>query len=121
MWHYKDPRLQSQQGVQENQDRSFNYVTMYRVGENTMVRIADEEVPDIQITGRGQWAIGTSDQAYELMANLNGQSFRDVYAIDTKTGKKTVIKKNLRCVAYEEKSFSGRELTAGWCRERSPS
>jgi acetyl esterase/lipase len=69
---------------------------MYRVGDNTMVRIADEEVPDIQITGRGQWAIGTSDQAYELMANLNGQSFRDVYAIDTKTGRKTVIKKNLR-------------------------
>ena len=96
VWHYKDPRLQSAQGVQENQDRAFNYVTMYRVGENTMVRIADEEVPDIQITGRGQWAIGTSDQAYELMANLNGQSYRDVYAIDTRTGKKTVIKKNLR-------------------------
>jgi acetyl esterase/lipase len=96
VWHYKDARLQSQQTVQENQDRSFNYVTMYRVGENVMVRIADEEVPDIQITGRGQWAIGTSDQAYELMSNHNGQSFRDVYAIDTKTGRKTVIKKNLR-------------------------
>ncbi|MEO6222263.1 MAG: S9 family peptidase, partial [Vicinamibacterales bacterium] len=96
VWHYKDPRLQSQQTVQENQDRAFNYVTMYRVGENLMVRIADDEVPDIQITGRGQWAIGTSDQAYELMSNLNGQSFRDVYAIDTKTGRKTVVKKNLR-------------------------
>jgi len=96
VWHYKDPRLQSQQTVQEGQDRSFNYVTMYRIGENQMVRIADEEVPDIQITGRGQWAIGTSDAAYELMSNLNGQSFRDVYAIDTKTGRKTVVKKNLR-------------------------
>jgi dienelactone hydrolase len=96
VWHYNDPRLQSQQRVQENADRSFNYVTMYRPGENKMIRIADEEVPDIQITGRGQWAIGTSDMAYERMSNLNGQSFRDVYAIDTKTGKKTVVKKNLR-------------------------
>lgn len=96
VWHYKDPRLQSQQTVQESQDRAFNYVTMYRPGENQMIRIADEEVPDIQITGRGRWAIGTSDAAYELMGNLNGQNFRDVYAIDTKTGRKTVIRKNLR-------------------------
>jgi dipeptidyl aminopeptidase/acylaminoacyl peptidase len=96
VWHYNDPRLQTQQRVQESADRSFSYVTMYRPGDGQMIRIADDEVPDIQITGRGQWAIGTSDMAYERMSNLNGQSFRDVYSIDTRTGKKTVIKKNLR-------------------------
>jgi dipeptidyl aminopeptidase/acylaminoacyl peptidase len=96
VWHYNDPRLQTQQRVQESADRAFNYVTMYRPGDNTMIRIADEEVPDIQITGRGQWAIGTSDNAYERIAALTGVSTRDVYAIDTKTGRKTVIKKNLR-------------------------
>ncbi len=96
VWHYKDPRLQTQQQVQANSDRNFNYVTMFRPGENKMIRIADEEVPDIQISGRGRWAIGTSDLAYELMGNLNGQRFRDIYAIDTTTGRKTVIKKNLR-------------------------
>ena len=127
VWHYKDPRLQSAQRVQENQDRSFNYVTMYRPGDNTMVRIADDEVPDIQITGRGQWAIGTSDAAYELMANLNGQSFRDVYAIDTKTGRKTVVKKNLRWtntaspdttkyLYYENKHFHVFDVATGTTR-----
>ncbi len=127
VWHYKDPRLQSAQRVQENQDRSFNYVTMYRPGDNTMVRIADDEVPDIQITGRGQWAIGTSDAAYELMANLNGQSFRDVYAIDTKTGRKTVVKKNLRWtntaspdttkyLYYENKHFHVFDVATGMAR-----
>ncbi len=127
VWHYKDPRLQSAQRVQENQDRSFNYVTMYRPGENKMIRIADDEVPDIQITGRGQWAIGTSDAAYELMANLNGQSFRDVYAIDTKTGRKTVVKKNLRWtntaspdttkyLYYENKHFHVFDVATGAAR-----
>ena len=96
IWHYKDPRLQSQQVVQEARDRQFNYVSMYRPGDGKFIRIADEEVPDIAITGRGRWAIGTSDDAYELMANLNGQNFRDVYAIDTTTGKRTVVKKHLR-------------------------
>ncbi|MCR4373993.1 MAG: prolyl oligopeptidase family serine peptidase [Acidobacteria bacterium] len=127
VWHYKDPRLQTQQRVQENADRSFSYVTMYRPGEGKMIRIADDEVPDIQITGRGQWAIGTSDAAYERMSNLNGQRFRDVYAIDTKTGRKTVVKKNLRWgnasspdttkyLYYENKHFHVFDTATGTAR-----
>lgn len=96
IWHYRDPRLQSQQRVQENADRSRNYPALFRPADNTMVRLADEEVPTVTVTGRGKWAIGTSNTAYELMGNLNGQQFRDVYAIDTTTGKRVTVKKNLR-------------------------
>lgn len=134
VWHHKDPRLQTQQRVQENADRNFSYVTMYRPGEGTMIRIADDEVPDIQITGRGQWAIGTSDAAYERMSNLNGQSFRDVYAIDTRTGRKTVVKKSLRWgntsspdttkyLYYENKHFHVFDTATGTTRnitEKAP-
>jgi hypothetical protein len=31
LWHYKDPRLQTQQEVQEARDRAYNYVAEYRV------------------------------------------------------------------------------------------
>ncbi|MBM3750765.1 MAG: S9 family peptidase [Acidimicrobiia bacterium] len=96
IWHYKDPRLQSQQRVQENADRNFSYPALYRPADNTMVRLADDEVPTVTVTGRGKWAIGTSNSAYELMGNLNGQQFRDVYAIDTTTGKRITVKKELR-------------------------
>jgi dipeptidyl aminopeptidase/acylaminoacyl peptidase len=96
IWHYKDPRLQSMQQVQENADRNLNYVTMYRVQDNKMVRLADEEVPTLTFTGRGRWAIGLTDDPYELQGNLDGQRYQDVYAIDTKTGQKKAIKKRLR-------------------------
>ena len=96
IWHYKDPRLQSQQQVQEPQDRAMNYVTMYRPDEKKLVRLADEEVPQIAVTGRTRWAIGTSNSAYELQGNLDGQRYQDVYAVDTKTGQKKVVKKKLR-------------------------
>src|SRR6185436_2960898 len=96
IWHYTDPRLQSQQQVQENADRSFNYATMYWLGENKLVRLADEESPNVTVSGRGQWAIGSNDDPYELQGNLDGIRLQDIYAIDTKTGKKTVIKKGLR-------------------------
>jgi len=96
IWHYKDPRLQSQQRVQEQRDRNFNYAAMFRPGDNRLVRIADDEVPDVIVTGRGRYVIGTSNQAYELQGNLDGRRFQDVYAIDTHSGKKTIVKKQLR-------------------------
>jgi dipeptidyl aminopeptidase/acylaminoacyl peptidase len=96
IWHYKDPRLQSQQRVQENADRNANYVTMYRLDDKKVVRLADEEVPQVAVNPRARWAIGTSNSAYELQGNLDGQRYQDVYAVDTKTGQKKVIKKKLR-------------------------
>jgi dipeptidyl aminopeptidase/acylaminoacyl peptidase len=96
IWHYKDPRLQSQQRLQETADRNLNYPALYRPADNTMVQLADEEVPSVTVTGRGKWAIGSSNTAYQLMGNLTGQQFRDMYAVDTNTGKRVTIKKNLR-------------------------
>ncbi|MEZ5316161.1 MAG: prolyl oligopeptidase family serine peptidase [Vicinamibacterales bacterium] len=96
IWHYKDPRLQSQQQVQESRDRAFNYVTAWRPADRKLVRLADDELPDIQVSGRGRWMIGTSDLAYELMGNLDGRRFQDVYAIDTHTGERKLVKKHLR-------------------------
>jgi len=127
IWHYKDPRLQSMQEVQETRDRQFNFLTMWRPDENRMIRIADDEVADISFTGRGRWAVGTSDDAYERFANLTGQSFRDVYAIDTRTGQKTAIKKQLRWgnaaspdgakyLYYENQHFHVYDMEAGTTR-----
>ncbi len=96
IWHYKDPRLQSQQEVQEPADRRFNYVSLYRVDQGRFIRLADDEVSDIAVSGTGRWAIGSSDDAYELMGNLDGRRFRDVYAVDTQTGQRKTIRKQLR-------------------------
>ncbi|HEY7476577.1 MAG TPA: prolyl oligopeptidase family serine peptidase [Vicinamibacterales bacterium] len=127
IWHYKDPRLQSQQVVQENADRNFNYLALYRVQDNRMVRLADEEVPTLTFNGRGRWAIGTSDDAYELRGNLDGRRFQDVYAIDTRTGQKKAIKKELRWgnspspdgtkyLYYENQHFHVYDIEAGETR-----
>ena len=82
--------------MQESRDRAFNYVTIFRPGENKMIRLADEEVSDISIAGTGRWAVGMSDDAYELQGNLDGQRFQDIYSVDTQTGMRKVIKKRLR-------------------------
>ena len=96
IWHYKDPRLQSQQQVQETRDRQFSYLSVYRVAENTFVRLADDHVRDVTPTEKGRWALGYDDDPYELMGNLDGRTFRDVYAIDMRTGAKKLLKKQVR-------------------------
>ena len=96
IWHYKDPRLQTQQQVQEANDRALNYVTMYRPDEKKLVRLADDEVPSVAVNARTRWAVATVTAPYELEANLDGQRYMDIYAVDTKTGQRKVVRKHLR-------------------------
>jgi dipeptidyl aminopeptidase/acylaminoacyl peptidase len=97
IWHYKDARLQSQQQVQESLDRARNEAAIYWIGDKKLLKLADEEVPTVNLTARtGKWAIGSSNSAYERQGNLDGQRYTDIYAVDTKTGQRKVVKKKLR-------------------------
>ncbi len=124
IWHYKDPRLQSEQQVQESRDRQFNYLSEYRVAENRFIRLADDEVRDVSPAPKDKWAIGSDSRAYELEGNLDGRRYRDVYAIDMTTGARTPIKKKVRWgyspspdgtkwFYYENKQFHVVDLPTG--------
>ncbi len=93
IWHYKDPRLQSAQQVQEPQDRAYTYLSTYRVADNKFVRLADDDVRNIIVGAKEKFAIGTDNRSYELQGNLDGRNFRDVYAVNMSTGARTPIKK----------------------------
>jgi dipeptidyl aminopeptidase/acylaminoacyl peptidase len=95
LWHYKDPRLQTQQEVQEARDRAFNYVAEYRVQSKKFIRLADDEMRNVSVSPKqSRWAYGTDDREYELMGSLDGRRHEDVYAIDLETGaRKPAIKK----------------------------
>jgi dipeptidyl aminopeptidase/acylaminoacyl peptidase len=96
IWHAKDPRLQSQQQVEEDRDKRFSYLCLYRVADKAFVRLADDEVRDVSLPVTGSWAVGRSDKVYELQGSTEGRRFQDVYAIDMKTGARTTIAKKLR-------------------------
>ena len=42
LWHYKDPRLQSQQQVQEEMDKNFSYLSHLPRQEKKFIRLADD-------------------------------------------------------------------------------
>jgi dipeptidyl aminopeptidase/acylaminoacyl peptidase len=96
IWHWKDDRLQSQQQVQENRDRNANHLAVYHVDEGRFVRLADNDVDSVSMASQQKYAIGNDNSRYELMGNLNGQRFQDVYVIDVGTGDRTMALERAR-------------------------
>ncbi len=96
LWHWKEPRLQAMQQVQAPRDRNFSFLSVYWPGEDRFVRLADDQVDTVTPAGRGPWAVGYDDGAYELMSNLDGRRFQDVYAIDMRTGERERILEKVR-------------------------
>lgn len=95
IWHWKDPRLQSMQQVQENRDKTFSYLSMYRPAEKRFIRLADDEVRDVTPAPEDRFAIGRNDDPYELMGNLDGRRYADIYVFDLQTGaRKLAVKKS---------------------------
>jgi acetyl esterase/lipase len=96
IWNYKDPRLQSQQQVQENQDKSFSFLAEFRPAEKKFIRLADETVRDVTPAPEHKFAVGRSVAPYELMSNLDGRNFSDVYAVNMQTGDRKLAVKQSR-------------------------
>jgi dipeptidyl aminopeptidase/acylaminoacyl peptidase len=95
IWHWKDKRLQSQQQVQEGFDKNFSFLSVYRIDEKRFIRLADDSLRQVSLAPKHNWAIGLDNSEYELMGNLAGLRYQDVYVIDAKTGtRKLALKKS---------------------------
>jgi dienelactone hydrolase len=99
IWNWQDKRLQSQQMVQEQQDKTFSYLCIYRPGEKKFVRLADDEIRDVAPAREQKFAIGRATAPYELMGNLDGKHFEDVYTFNLQTGQRSLALKKARWVA----------------------
>ncbi|MEO6214078.1 MAG: prolyl oligopeptidase family serine peptidase [Vicinamibacterales bacterium] len=96
LWHWKDSRLQSQQEVQESSDRTFSYLAIYHVGPQKFVRLADDDVRNVSLAPKHKFAVGFDDREYELMGNMDGRRFRDVYVMNPATGERKLAIKRAR-------------------------
>lgn len=97
IWHGKgDARLQSQQQVEETRDKSYSYLVEYRVADRKFIRLATDEMRDVVLTPRERFAYGADRRPYELRDNIDGGQRRDIYAIDLRTGERTLAVKSAR-------------------------
>ena len=82
IWHGKDPRLQSQQKVEESRDKQFTFLAEYRVNDHKFIRLGTDDVRDVTLAPNERWAIGSDILGYERAGNIDGMRYRDVYVVD---------------------------------------
>jgi dipeptidyl aminopeptidase/acylaminoacyl peptidase len=110
LWHARDPRLQSQQIVQEQADRSFNYLAQYRFRTDRFVRLADDELRDVTLTTGERYAFGTDNREYQQPASYSGRNYQDVYTVDLETGARKLVMKKRPALGGMSSSPDGRKV-----------
>ncbi len=96
IWNEKDPRLQSQQIVQETQDRAFTFLAEYRLADDKFVQLADEALRSVTVSPHDHFAIGTDNRDYEQPSAYTGRVYEDDYTVDLRTGKRDLVLKKHR-------------------------
>jgi dipeptidyl aminopeptidase/acylaminoacyl peptidase len=96
IWHWKDPRLVSMQQVQQNADKNFSFLSAWDPIANKFIRLADPSLKQVTLTPESKVAIGVDVREYELMANLDGRRFSDIYKVNPKTGERTLALRKVR-------------------------
>ena len=124
VWHWKDPRLVSMQQVQQNADKNFSFLCAWNPAENKFVRLADPALKQVVVRPESKFGVGTDIRDYELMGNLDGRRYSDIYRVNLKTGERKLALKRARWVEspspdnshllyYEEGNFFSYEMATG--------
>jgi len=94
LWHWNDPYPQPQQKKMAKRVRDNTWESVYFLESKTFVKLADEDIPDIELSRDGKVAFGETILPYTKMVSYDG-SYYDIYVIDPKTGDRILVEKQL--------------------------
>lgn len=97
IWHYKDDYLQTQQLYNLNRELRRNYLAMYDLNFKKILQLGNESIREVITTdgGDGPFFIGVCDTGRRVQSQWTGETLRDFYVIDTRTGSAKMIRKNI--------------------------
>ena len=94
LWHYKDPVLQPTQRLNAARDRTRSFQAIYHIAAKKYVRLANDSIPNVQLSDDGRIALASSRERYMIPA-MWGDGGADVYLIDGMTGSARLLRENL--------------------------
>ncbi len=90
VWHGEDPLIKTHEKIQWNQLRRQNLFSVYHIDQNRLVILADEDVPDLTPSPKGNYALASSSLPYTKRITWEGW-FRDIYVVNLLDGEKTLV------------------------------
>lgn len=93
IWHWNDPYLQPQQLAQLKRNKNKSYLSVFHFKTNQLIQLASKEMEDVRpmLKGNADIALGTDNRAYRKKSSWESPGYRDVYAVDVKSGNKTLL------------------------------
>jgi dienelactone hydrolase len=98
VWHWKDPRIQSQQEREKAQAEAYAYASAYYLNTKRFVRLADDKLRDVIVAPHDRYAIGWESDAYETDNWMSGRHYVDLYGIEVSSGEKRLLAKRFLLV-----------------------
>ena len=94
LWHWNDPYPQPQQIKMAKQVRDNTWESVYHIKNKKFVKLADEALPDVELHRTGKIAFAQNEWPYTKRVSYDG-SYSDIYTVDPKSGKRTLVRKDL--------------------------
>ena len=94
VWHWKDETVQSRQIVTAGRDKKATYLSVLNLSDKRFVQLETEDMSGVSINEKTSWAVASVDTAYRAKRNMP-QGYADLYRIDTRSGKTSLIAKNV--------------------------
>ncbi|MHC4991452.1 MAG: TolB-like translocation protein, partial [Planctomycetota bacterium] len=98
IWHWQDPLLQPMQLVQAQRERERDYLAVVDLKRDRIVQLEDEQLRNVTVgsDGDADVAVGHSQLPYRLLISWDSPSYFDVYLVDVRTGKRTLVRERLQ-------------------------
>lgn len=102
VWNYRDDYLQSQQLFNLQNELKRSYLTAYDFEQNRLVTLGSPGLQTVLPMNEGDAEIfvGITDTGRRVQSQWLGNTLKDVYAIDAKTGERRLVKKNHDGIAF---------------------
>lgn len=93
IWHYKDPKLHTQQERELERTRKKGYLAIYDIAKEEISQIGNLETPTVAINNNAdhRYGVGINDLAYQPDLSWIGYARKDLYRIDLTNGERSKI------------------------------
>ncbi len=96
LWHWQDPRLQSQQQLSLGRDRNRTLSGLHHIALNKTVQLTDDAFPtNPTLSDNGKFGVQNTGAPYMIDA-MWGEGGTDIYLLDATTGTRKLLKQRAR-------------------------
>lgn len=96
IWGWQDDEIQPMQLKNRDDEKKSSFLATLDLSSGQIVQLGDSELENIALPSKieREYAIATTDDPYRRSYSWNIQIGRDIYLVDFRDGKRTLIEKN---------------------------